>query len=559
MKTRILLFFFLMVIAPAAICQRLPKDGFFYIDSVGNPLPVGNNLPELGLLIGDNQKLDAKFDLGTVSTPPTIISVSENPKGFKYVKLYVNCDFVNIACPGLTIGNFNEYTLLKQILQPKDKLTDEKFAMPMSFEVTQSGQAYIGDSKLNEEKERLYNSRFQYFVKNKKGKTVSLMTLEFVFPKPELALITINEAVIGNAINRPGEATNFNNRSIADLRKELAAANMANTNGKDSANVPSKLVLRSGIHAAMFRFKSLTVDIENYLEYKLNEGDWKTTVKGLHPFVCLNNLHPGKYTLQARYPGQAAVFIYEFEVSPAFYQTFSFKVIIGSVITIFLLALLFRVVTVRQKIKLRNEQAKRAQLQNQLTSLQAQLQPHFIFNALNSIQGLINKRNIEEANVYISKFGSLLHEIIGQSGKDMHPLMTELKQLEYYLQLEQLRFKFQYRISIKETVNISEINIPAMLLQPFVENAIKHGIVEKKESGLIELSVDRSGSTLMIQIADNGKGYNTPVTHAGKGNALVTERVQVLNSYLKGQRIEIKVQSGEKEGTKVLLYFYDWL
>jgi two-component system, LytTR family, sensor kinase len=178
---------------------------------------------------------------------------------------------------------------------------------------------------------------------------------------------------------------------------------------------------------------------------------------------------------------------------------------------------------------------------------------------LSSIQGLINKRNIEDANIYISKFGALLHDVLGKSDKTMQPLAIELRQIEYYLQLEQLRFKFQCKISVDANLNTSEINIPTMLLQPFVENAIKHGIVEKKEAGMIELSVRKHQSNLIIEINDNGKGYDINQPHTGRGNAMVAERIKALNEFLKDQQIELAIRSTENKGTAVSLHFSNWL
>jgi two-component system LytT family sensor kinase len=212
----------------------------------------------------------------------------------------------------------------------------------------------------------------------------------------------------------------------------------------------------------------------------------------------------------------------------------------------------------RQKKKLNEEVSKRTRLQHRIFYLQSQLQPHFIFNALNSIQGLINKRNIEDANVYISKFGALLHEVIGKNDKAMQPLVTEIKQVEYYLQLEQLRFKFEYKITVAENVNTTEVDIPTMLLQPFVENAIKHGIVEKKEAGMIEVVIGRNQNDLLIEIKDNGKGYDVNTTTAGRGNTMVEERIQALNNLLQGQRIVLAASSTLHAGTTVSITFSNW-
>jgi len=301
--------------------------------------------------------------------------------------------------------------------------------------------------------------------------------------------------------------------------------------------------------------------------YKFGDGAWTTV--GTTRSLTFNDLSPGEYNFSIKAFTNKGVSSDEVSMHITVNGPFWLKAGFILPVLSMLAVASWLWVKRREKMIYASEQQKRAReievislqhdlAHSRLTALRSQMNPHFIFNALNSIQGLINKRNIEDANIYISKFGALLHEVIGKNDKTMQPLATELKQVEYYLQLEQLRFKFQYKIAVAANVNTTEINIPTMLLQPFVENAIKHGIVEKKEAGEIEVAINRDNNDLHIEIKDNGKGYDINSANTGRGNAMVEERVQALNSLLKGQTITLTTRSIIQEGTVVSINFSNW-
>jgi len=98
-----------------------------------------------------------------------------------------------------------------------------------------------------------------------------------------------------------------------------------------------------------------------------------------------------------------------------------------------------------------------------------------------------------------------------------------------------------------------------MLLQPYVENAIKHGIIEKREAGVVEITIERNNNNLVVAVKDNGKGYDTSISPAGRGNAMVEERIGALNKLLKEQQLSVSLRSVINEGTVVLLNFTNWL
>src|SRR5690606_4715961 len=140
----------------------------------------------------------------------------------------------------------------------------------------------------------------------------------------------------------------------------------------------------------------------------------------------------------------------------------------------------------RNKKKLAENEQQKNTAKLQLNSIRSQLNPHFLFNALSGIQNLMNKNEIDNANKYLSKFARLTRNVL--DGKELISLSQEKTLLDDYLQMEQLRFGFKYEINHSENLDLDNIEIPSMLLQPFVENAVKHGISEKATDGKITVT-----------------------------------------------------------------------
>jgi hypothetical protein len=207
----------------------------------------------------------------------------------------------------------------------------------------------------------------------------------------------------------------------------------------------------------------------------------------------------------------------------------------------------------------------------QLTALRAQMNPHFIFNALNSIQKYVVTGNIDEANSYLSKFSKLQRMILAYSDENFISLDKELEVLKLYLELEQLRLtnEFHFDIIVDEDIEPEEINIPPMLLQPFAENAIWHGLIPKQGEKKLRIEFKlTSDDVLTCIVDDNGIGRaaakiikeekqaNSPVNKS-RGMSLVYNRMALLEKkYGKGFTVHVidkMNDKGESEGTRVEL------
>lgn len=207
---------------------------------------------------------------------------------------------------------------------------------------------------------------------------------------------------------------------------------------------------------------------------------------------------------------------------------------------------------------------------SQLTALRAQMNPHFIFNALNSVQQYILQGNITEANRYLSKFSKLQREVLNHSDQNFISLEKELEVLNLYLELEQLRFdgNFNYEIKIDEAIDDDEIKIPPMIVQPFVENAIWHGLMTKQGDRWVHIHFSLSSDDVLVcTVTDNGIGREAATRlkqhghtqHKSKGLSLVYDRLSILQQQY-GRAFEVTIkdlfENNVPAGTEVKLHIY---
>lgn len=305
------------------------------------------------------------------------------------------------------------------------------------------------------------------------------------------------------------------------------------------------------------------VKSKDIIEYNLagpngNTG-WRSNDFDLN-LIWLKNLAPGNYCLQMRYSIQRQnVSEYKFSIAAAWYQTLAFKIIAGTIGMILLVFIYILFISAKQKQKLKQEQLQTQLVQTELKSIRSQFNPHFVFNALSSIQGLITKNDMEGANKYLSEFSTLMRDSLKESNKELISISTEIKMLNSYLQLEKLRFGFEYSITADESINTTAIEVPALLLQPIVENAVKHGISSLYKDGKLNISFHSSTTTdMLVTVSDNGKGFDASLSSQGYGLKLTTDRIALLNTALKDQAIKLSIESNDK-GTAVHLLFKNWL
>ena len=199
----------------------------------------------------------------------------------------------------------------------------------------------------------------------------------------------------------------------------------------------------------------------------------------------------------------------------------------------------------QQLVAAKNEEIKTARFKQQLSELEmkalrAQMNPHFIFNCMNSINRMILSEDGDDASRYLTKFSKLIRLMLENSENPIVSLEDELVMLESYIELESLRFKgkISYRISVDDAIDKERTQIPSMVLQPFIENAIWHGLMHKDGEGLINITIKEEDDVLRCMIEDNGVGREkalelqakTLLNHQSMGLQITEERLRLLNS-----------------------------
>lgn len=230
----------------------------------------------------------------------------------------------------------------------------------------------------------------------------------------------------------------------------------------------------------------------------------------------------------------------------------------GFTVVSFLLLMLF----IRQnKLKVEHEKNR---LHQKL--LRSQLNPHFIFNALATVQNSIINEQPALANVYLTRFSKLMRNILESSAQETVNLDQELTTIENYLALQKIRYpdKFDYEITVDESLDIDNIQLPAMLIQPFVENAIEHGFRHKETRGYLQVKFWLNNSILLIEVEDNGIGrkksgeiyQKDPKDYKSMATEIIRQRIKTLNKSMK-QKITFNIfdltnENGEPLGTRVV-------
>lgn len=216
---------------------------------------------------------------------------------------------------------------------------------------------------------------------------------------------------------------------------------------------------------------------------------------------------------------------------------------------------------------MREQEFKKQVLQSELQALRAQMNPHFTFNTLSSIQNYINRNDAENASKYLSKFAKLMRSIM-ENAKQTHVVLEdELSALALYLELESLRLreKFDYKIQVDPSIDQQYISIPSLLIQPYVENAIWHGITNKEGKGHVNVEINQNGNILKCVIEDDGIGRKAAMKiserkrkHISHGMSITGERLELMNSLNKNKlNVDIIDKVNEDEnatGTRVEIF-----
>lgn len=322
-------------------------------------------------------------------------------------------------------------------------------------------------------------------------------------------------------------------------------------------NIKIVFIALSYKHAEKIQYRYRMQGLDTtWLYTKNREIQYTTLPPGNYKFIVTASNANGTWSKQAEI---------EFLISIPFWKTWWFLFFL----LLCLIGVIFYIVRFifkrKQEKKSKGEEINRVLLQLKLKALRAQINPHFIFNVMSSIQHFILFKNNEVAHLYLSKFSKLIRTVLNNSEKNMIPLSEEIKALTLYLDLENMRLEkhFEQEINVDESLDINKIDVPSMLIQPYVENAVKHGILPSRKAGKIKIAITRHQAFLKCTIEDNGVGRaftveNKSSDYRSFGTAITKERLAVINE-LYDNRLSENVTDLYDEhkvpaGTKVEIY-----
>ena len=257
-------------------------------------------------------------------------------------------------------------------------------------------------------------------------------------------------------------------------------------------------------------FKTINYRMLGQIQYRYKHqasAPWQYTRQNQVNYIDLN---PGQYTFEVQSQNQDGKWSksskLQFKIQTPWFRHWLFQA--TSVLLLFGLVTFFFRQRDRRRIKEQNYLRKIDNLEK--AALHAQMNPHFIFNSLTSIQNFILRNEKKNAVTYLAKFAQLIRMTLNVSIKGIHSLEEELEAIKNYLNLEQIRYgqDFSYRIDVAAHLQPAKILLPPLLIQPFIENAIKHGLKDRKTGGKVEVYFSGTAQLLEVRIIDNGIGFD---------------------------------------------------
>jgi ligand-binding sensor domain-containing protein len=326
----------------------------------------------------------------------------------------------------------------------------------------------------------------------------------------------------------------------------------------------------------VFAAMDYTNPLKNHFSYKLENynRDWIDVTAG-HHFANFTKVEPGNYVFRVIGSNNNNVWNREgtaihIIITPPWHQTWFFKIALAIIIIgAIWLFLVFRIRHIRRKHEIQKKvlQIEKQLFEIQQKALRLQMNPHFIFNSLNSIQSYILSNDTDLAVNYLGRFSQLMRLILSNSRESLIPLADELHALKLYIEIEQLRFenKFTYEIVVDPSIDEEFTGVPPMIIQPYVENAIIHGLVHKPDRGHLKLQFTQQGPNILCLIEDDGIGRdkateikrNSGINTESKGMMITNERIEILREKTHKdfdvKIIDLKDNKGNPAGTRVEL------
>lgn len=375
--------------------------------------------------------------------------------------------------------------------------------------------------------------------------------------------------------------TMFNPLNISQEKTEpkLIVYNIHTALGNDMINIRNNdtLRLRYDENSFIINFSAYNLFKINKIKYRFKldgyDKQW-TDIGSTRHIAEYRNLPAGIYTFILIAANEANIqnstpFHLTIEVMPKWFDTVDFKVIVG----FFVLLIAFLIVFA--KIRKEHRKIEHAKQINELErkmfqlkgqALQMQMNPHFLYNTLNSIQSFILTNDTVKASMYLSSFAKLMRRILNNATREKILLSEELESIRLYLDLEKLRLndRFEYEIIVADDIQVNKVEIASMLLQPFAENAVIHGLAYRAADGILRIEVKSlNKNEVLFVIEDNGIGRvkaaqirrDLGKTEKSHATSITKQRLEILNEVSKGeysvQIIDLCDDDGNPCGTRV--------
>ncbi|WP_105046970.1 sensor histidine kinase [Polaribacter gangjinensis] len=321
-----------------------------------------------------------------------------------------------------------------------------------------------------------------------------------------------------------------------------------------------------------FSILSFLPNEKNTVFYKINNSNWYQLESNSRN-VNLISLAPGTYAVTLKLNEKGNFETINFTIKNPFWKTPLF-IILLILITLSSLYFLYtrklQQIDKKNQLKLDKINLEKNLNQSKLKAIKSQMNPHFFYNALNTLQSYILSNEKKEAVEYLSKFSNLTRTILEATEKDFVTIHDEIKTLKLYLEIEKARFEkdFMFEIIVEKNIEIDTIKIPTLLIQPYVENAVKHGLLHKQGLKKLEIHFEKIENSLKISIDDNGIGRKKSSelnsiknkNHISFATKAMQNRIELLNQFTNTTStisiIDKTNQQGKPTGTKVVLSIY---
>lgn len=471
------------------------------------------------------------------------ITYEELPLFASYVTAYK--DRFYVIKPGVGILVYKD-RMLEQVVKPK-----------LSSEVLEIDKLVVRDEFM------IASTPLGLYQLNKNGEVMKSYHAHFGFSAEHIIDFTLDDQDIW--VSHAGgvqliRSEDYKLREIPEVEFDRIAVNDEEINFETlSALTHNQNKIGFTVAVKTLRDQEL---IRYYYRLEGYDNEWHTAQFKDHK-INYSALAPGEYTfvIKPEFEGEFGEEIkYAFIIAKPYYLSWWFVLMAATFFVLIVLLIYKRQLSVqRRKSRQLNELNA-----SRLTAIQSQMNPHFIFNSLNSIQDLVLKGDVENSYTYITTFSDLVRRTLDYSEKDLIDFEKEVKLLEIYLSLEKLRFKKDFTYTI-ETKGVEDIAIPPLLIQPFVENALIHGLLHKEGAKTLNISFELAESSLICTIEDNGIGRKQSQEirkrqrsdHESFSGKAIKKRFEILSEVYKGifhaKYIDLTAD-GQVTGTRVVLY-----